>query len=41
MMLTDLHFADNIALISDGMVQAQEPLSRVETECAKGRLIYV
>ena len=39
MKLTDLHFADNIALISDGMVQAQEPLSRVETECAKGRIL--
>ena len=34
MMLTNLDFADDIALISDGMVQAQELQSRVETECA-------
>ena len=34
-MLTDLDFADDIAVISDGMVQSQELLSRVATECAK------
>ena len=34
MMLTNLDFADDIALICDGMVQAQELQSRVETECA-------
>ena len=37
-MLTDLDFADDIALISDVMVQAQELQSRVETECANVRL---
>ena len=35
MVLTDLNCADDIAHISDGMVQARELLSRVETECAK------
>ena len=35
MMLTDLDFADDIALITDGMVQAQALLSRVEKECTK------
>ena len=35
MILTDLDVADDIVLISDGMVQARELLSRVETECAK------
>ena len=35
MMLTDLEFADDIDLLSDGMVQEQKLLSRVETECAK------
>ena len=33
MMLTDLDFADDIALISNEMIQAQELLSRMETEC--------
>ena len=37
-MLTDLEFADEIALISDGLVQAQGLLSRVETECVKVEL---
>ena len=35
MMLTDLNCADDISLLSDEMVQAQELLGRVETECAK------
>ena len=33
--LSDLDFADDIALLSDAIVQAQELLSRVETECKK------
>ena len=35
MILTDLDFAEDIAFISDGMVQVQELLSREVTECAK------
>ena len=33
--LADLDFADDIALLSDAIVQAQELLIRVETECNK------
>ena len=33
--LADLDFADDIALLSDVIVQAQELLIRVETECNK------
>ena len=33
--LADLDFADNIALLSDAVHQAQELLLRVETECSK------
>ena len=33
--LTDLDFADDIALLSDEIEQAQELLSRVESECKK------
>ena len=33
--LSDLDFADDIALLSDAIAQAQELLSRVETECKK------
>ena len=33
--LTDLHFADDIALVSDEIQQAQELLTRVENECIK------
>ena len=33
--LSDLDFADDIALLSDDIIQAQELLSRVETECKK------
>ena len=33
MMLTNLDFADDIALIPDRLIQAQGLLSRVETEC--------
>ena len=33
--LSDLDFADDIALLSDAITQAQELLSRVETECKK------
>ena len=36
LMLTDLDLADDIALLSDRLVQAQELLSRVETECKVG-----
>ena len=35
MMLTDLDFVEDFALMSDGVLQAQELLIRVETECAK------
>ena len=34
-MLTDLDYADDIALISRQVEQAQELLSRVEEKCAK------
>ena len=34
-MLTDLDFADDIALLSDEIQQAQELLLRVESECKK------
>ena len=33
--LTDLDYADDISLLSDRVEQAQELLTRVETECAK------
>ena len=33
--LTDLDYADDISLLSNHMEQAQELLSRVESECAK------
>ena len=33
--LTDLDYADDISLLSNNMEQAQELLSRVESECAK------
>ncbi|XP_020903545.1 uncharacterized protein LOC110241963 [Exaiptasia diaphana] len=33
--LADLDFADDIALLSDAIIQAQELLLRVETECSK------
>ena len=33
--LADLDFADDIALLSDAVQQAQELLLRVETECSK------
>ena len=33
--LTDLDYADDISLLSNDMVQAQELLSKVESECAK------
>ena len=33
--LTDLDFVDDISLLSDNMQQAQELLTRVESECAK------
>ena len=33
--LSDLGYADDISLISDRVEQAQELLTRVETECAK------
>ena len=33
MMLTDLDFEDDIALILNEMIQTQELLSRMETEC--------
>ena len=37
-MVHPVMLADDIALIYDGMVQAQELLSRVETECETVRL---
>ena len=33
--LSDLDFADDIALLSDNIIEAQELLSRVESECEK------
>ena len=33
--LTDLDYADDISLLSDHVEQAQELLTRVESECAK------
>ena len=33
--LTDLDFADDIGLLSNNMMQAQDLLTRVEKECAK------
>ena len=33
--LADLDFADDIALLSDAIEQAQELLLKVETECSK------
>ena len=35
MTLSDLDFADDIALLSDNIIEAQELLSRVESECEK------
>ena len=37
--LTDLYFADDIALISDSVRQASELLHRVESECCKVGLL--
>ena len=37
--LTDLYFADDIALISDSVRQASELLQRVESECSKVGLL--
>ena len=37
--LTDLDFADDIALISDSVHQASELLQRVESECSKVGLL--
>ena len=33
--MVDLEFADNISLLSDNIVKAQELLCRVELECKK------
>ena len=35
MVLTDLHFADDIALLSDDIEKVQKVLSAVEGECMK------